>query len=61
MYMGEVNVAQEELNSFLAVAEDLRVKGQRFFLAVQIICNLFMCVHHKNSKSKPHKHFKGST
>merc|ERR1719289_454791 len=25
--MGEVNVAQEELNSFLAVAEDLRVKG----------------------------------
>jgi len=27
MYQGEVNVAQEELNSFLAVAEDLRVKG----------------------------------
>eukprot|EP00092_Neocalanus_flemingeri_P031993 GFUD01034768.1.p1 GENE.GFUD01034768.1~~GFUD01034768.1.p1 ORF type:complete len:357 (-),score=74.77 GFUD01034768.1:161-1231(-) len=27
MYMGEVNIAQEELNSFLAVAEDLRVKG----------------------------------
>ena len=27
MYMGEVNVAQEELNSFLAVAEELRVKG----------------------------------
>ena len=27
MYLGEVNVAQEELNSFLAVAEDLRVKG----------------------------------
>jgi hypothetical protein len=27
MYHGEVNVAQEELNSFLAVAEDLRVKG----------------------------------
>ena len=27
MYMGEVNVAQEELNSFLAVAEDLKVKG----------------------------------
>merc|ERR1719430_2394797 len=26
MYHGEVNVAQEELNSFLAVAEDLRVK-----------------------------------
>jgi len=27
MYMGEVNIAQDELNSFLAVAEDLRVKG----------------------------------
>jgi len=27
MYLGEVNVAQEELNSFLSVAEDLKVKG----------------------------------
>jgi len=27
MYNGEVNVAQEELNSFLAVAEELQVKG----------------------------------
>ncbi|TRY64330.1 hypothetical protein TCAL_16633 [Tigriopus californicus] len=27
MYQGEVNVAQSELNSFLAVAEDLQVKG----------------------------------
>jgi len=27
MYHGEVNVAQEELNSFLAIAEELRVKG----------------------------------
>ena len=27
MYHGEVNVAQEELNSFLAVAEDLKIKG----------------------------------
>merc|ERR1719237_1985714 len=27
MYQGEVNVAQEELNSFLAVAEELRVQG----------------------------------
>jgi len=27
MYMGEVDVAQEELNSFLIVAEELRVKG----------------------------------
>jgi len=27
MYHGEVNVAQEELNSFLGVAEELKVKG----------------------------------
>merc|ERR1712096_242559 len=27
MYHGEVNVAQEELNSFLSVAENLKVKG----------------------------------
>jgi len=27
MYHGEVNVAQEELNSFLSIAEDLQVKG----------------------------------
>lgn len=27
MYHGEVNVAQEELNSFLALAEELQVKG----------------------------------
>ena len=27
MYHGEVNIAQEELNSFLAAAEELRVKG----------------------------------
>jgi len=27
MYHGEVNIAQEQLNSFLAVAEELRVKG----------------------------------
>ena len=27
MYHGEVNVAQDEFNSFLSVAEDLQVKG----------------------------------
>ena len=27
MYHGEVNIAQDDLNSFLAVAEDLQVKG----------------------------------
>ena len=33
MYHGEVNVAQDDLNSFLQVAEDLRVKGQTFLLS----------------------------
>ena len=28
MYHGEVNVAQDDLNSFLAVAEELKVKGK---------------------------------
>ena len=32
MYHGEVNVAQDDLNSFLAVAEELRVKGMLFYL-----------------------------
>ena len=27
MYNGEANIAQEELNSFLAVAEELKIKG----------------------------------
>ena len=27
MYHGEVNVAQEDLNNFLAVAEELKIKG----------------------------------
>ena len=29
MYHGEVNVAQDDLNSFLQVAEDLKVKGRQ--------------------------------
>lgn len=32
MYHGEVNVAQEQLISFLSVAEDLKVKGVLFLL-----------------------------
>ena len=28
MYHGEVNIAQEYLNNFLQVAEDLKVKGK---------------------------------
>jgi len=42
MYHGEVNIAQEELNSFLAVAESLRIKGltQSESQASQEISNL---------------------
>ena len=32
MYYGEVNVAQDDLNNFLKVAEDLKVKGIVLFL-----------------------------
>ena len=32
MYHGEVNVAQDSLNNFLAVAEELAVKGKILFL-----------------------------
>ena len=32
MYYGEVNVAQDDLNNFLKVAEDLKVKGLVLFL-----------------------------
>merc|ERR1712179_792553 len=39
MYHGEVNVAQEDLNSFLAVAEDMKVKG--------------LTQNNQNSSSKP--------
>ena len=38
MYHGEVNVAQEELNSFLAVAEDLKVNS---FWLVILFANVF--------------------
>ena len=31
MYKGEVNIAQEQLNSFLSVAEDLQVKGLTYY------------------------------
>jgi len=44
MYHGEVNVAQDELNSFLAVAEDLRVKG---------LTQTQNGASHPNSSSKP--------
>ena len=37
MYQGEVNIGQEELNHFLAVAEDLQLKGltENFSLHVE--------------------------
>ena len=35
MYHGEVNVAQDDLNSFLQVAEDLRVKGEEHILSLK--------------------------
>ena len=35
MYQGEVNVAQEELNSFLAVAEELKVKGENIIFIIK--------------------------
>ena len=27
MYVGEVNIAQDELDEFLLIAEDLKIKG----------------------------------
>ena len=45
MYSGEVNVSQEDLNSFLAVAEDLRVRG--------LTQNLAQKVEKENASSSP--------
>ena len=39
MYHGEVNVAQDDLNSFLQVAEDLRVKG--IFVSQENLCGKY--------------------
>ena len=51
MYNGEVSVAQDELTSFLNVAEDLRVKGliqgqdsERYLLCLHFVCSLCMTV-----------------
>ena len=48
MYSGEVNVSQEDLNSFLAVAEDLRVRG--------LTQNLAQKVDKDNTSSSPAAH-----
>jgi len=54
MYHGEVNVAQEELNAFLAVAEDLKVKG----LTQN---NTSDNVEKRGHFDQPHKHMKSAT
>jgi hypothetical protein len=40
---GEVNVAQEELNSFLAVAEELKVKGIFFVPLLTLVLAKLYC------------------
>ena len=54
MYHGEVNVAQEELNSFLAVAEDLRVKGLTQNQSVNLKSSSKQSsIYHQQSKASP--------
>ena len=36
MYHGEVNVAQDDLNTFLQVAEDLQVKGKVLIMMLKV-------------------------
>ena len=43
MYHGEVNVAQDDLNSFLQVAEDLRVKGIKLLIILEYISRIVPC------------------
>ena len=50
MYHGEVNVAQEDLNSFLSVAEDLKVKG---LTQNESKPGPSSAVQHENSKDSP--------
>jgi hypothetical protein len=58
MYHGEVNVAQEELNSFLAVAEDLRVKGltQNQMQKPKDNCVKYSTLHPKHTPPKRPQH-----
>ena len=44
MYQGEVNVAQEELNSFLAVAEELKVKGENIIFIIKKTAKISRCI-----------------
>jgi len=53
MYHGEVNVAQEELNSFLSVAEDLRVKGLTQNLSSSQQSSSKQSTSHRQSRSPP--------
>jgi len=61
MYHGEVNVAQEELNSFLAVAEDLRVKGLTQNQSVSNPSTKDTSNNQHNNKSVSHKYLSRSS
>jgi len=56
MYHGEVNIAQDELNTFLAVAEDLKVKG-----LTQNHPESQNVSTHNNEKQKPQSQYKPSS
>ena len=51
MYLGEVNVAQDELNSFLSIAEELHVKG--------LTQGEASSKHKSQTRSNPGKHGEG--
>jgi len=64
MYHGEVNVAQEELNTFLSVAEELKVKG--LTQSKQTASNdnkqhVSKTIHEKQTHESPQKKFKPNT
>jgi hypothetical protein len=50
MYHGEVNVAQDDLNSFLQVAEDLRVKGKSRNLLSNCLIKEYIRIFRFNTK-----------
>ena len=58
MYHGEVNVVKEELNSFLAVAEDLKVKGltQNQMEKPKDNCVKYSTLHPKHTTPKRPQH-----
>ena len=44
MYLGEVNIAHEDLDSFLAVAQDLCIKGRVSVQGVKSLGGHFACL-----------------